>query len=173
MTWWIPNSPNRIFSFEIVKVCKNLQNLSVVEIIGKGGHSSCLLTFIENDSMKLGKNDLCQINHSVLCYKRYKRRYVILFFFFGVMNLQNCRSTVWRLEIMLYFLDLQLIVSGDLSRGSDDARNLRLFLYHHRLHFVQPSSNFILLEGEFVSFISFYISLVLFSWQHQFVSWSC
>ena len=42
-------------------------NLSVVEIIGKGGHSSCLLTFFENDSMKLGKNDLCQINHSVLC----------------------------------------------------------------------------------------------------------
>ena len=34
VTLWIPNSPNRIFSFEIVKVCKNLQNLSVVEIIG-------------------------------------------------------------------------------------------------------------------------------------------
>ena len=50
---------------KFVKICRTCQ--SVVEIIGKGGHSSCLLTFIENDSMKLGKNDLCQINHSVLC----------------------------------------------------------------------------------------------------------
>ena len=51
---------------------------------------------------------------------------------------------------------MQLIISGDLSRGSDDARNLRLLLYHHRLHFVQSSSNFILLEGESVSFYLLY-----------------
>ena len=57
---------------------------------------------------------------------------------------------------MFYLLDLQSIISGDLSRGSDDARNLRLLLYHHRLYFVQPSSNFILLEGEFVSFYLLY-----------------
>ena len=140
-----------------MKVCKYPQNLFVVEIIGTGGHSSCIPTFIENDIMKLGKMISESARLTILsCFRnRYKISYVFFSLFFWVMNLQNCRSTIWRLEIMFYFFDLQLIISGDLSRGSDDACNLRLLLHHHRLHFVQSSSNFILLEGESVSFIFF------------------
>ena len=82
LTWWISNSPNRIFSFEIVKVCKNPQNLSVVEIIGKGGHSF-MFTYFHWEWQYEVRQKIISVRLTILsCVRqRYMIRYVIVFFF--------------------------------------------------------------------------------------------
>ena len=65
-----------------MKVCKYPQNLFVVEIIGTGGHSSCIPTFIENDIMKLGKMISESARLTILSCYRNRYKYILIYIFF-------------------------------------------------------------------------------------------
>ena len=153
---WLGEFQRKYFVLKLLKFVKNLQNLFVGEMISNWGHPA-LLHYLDNgDNMTISSSVMIPVIFTILpCIRqRLVICYVIIFVFFWVVAL-IWRSTIWQLEMISYFLgSYQLMISGDLSRGADDARNLRLLFYHNGLHFVQSSANFIILEGEAVSFIS-------------------
>ena len=102
LTWWIPK---KIFCFEIVKVCKNLQNLFVREMISNWGHPA-LLHYLDNgDNMTISSSVMIPVIFTILSCIRQRLVicYVIIFVFFWVVAL-IWRSTIWQLEMISYLL---------------------------------------------------------------------
>ena len=105
LTWSIPKLTKKIFCFEIVKVCKNPQNLFVGEMIGNWCHPALTHYLKNGDNMTISSSVMIPIIFTILSCIRQRLviYYVIIFVFFWVVAL-IWRSKIWQLEMISYFL---------------------------------------------------------------------